>query len=153
MKTSFNKPEAYEKYYQILLRDAKFFTTLKDIFMLAAVIGFKNKVRLPFVKSGGDPIKDHIFGEEDFNIMDIIAIETTHDLNILLSENQDEKYKMIEEYAHAGIKYIVDNIFIGEEIPSKDKFLEFVCQYAPENNATRQVDVSTMFSNILSDLS
>lgn len=153
MKTSFNKPETYEKYYQILLRDAKFFTTLKDIFMLAAVIGFKNKVRLPFAKSGGDPIKDHIFGEEDFNIMDIIAIETNHDLNILLSENQDEKYKMIEEYAHAGIKYIVDNIFIGEEIPSKDKFLEFVCQYAPENNATRQVDVSTMFSNILSDLS
>lgn len=153
MKTSCNKPEAYEKYYQILLRDAKFFTTLKDIFMLAAVIGFKNKVRLPFAKSGGDPIKDHIFGEEDFNIMDIIAIETNHDLNILLSENQDEKYKMIEEYAHAGIKYIVDNIFIGEEIPSKDKFLEFVCQYAPENNATRQVDVSTMFSNILSDLS
>ena len=153
MKTSFNKPEAYEKYYQILLRDAKFFTTLKDIFMLATVIGFKNNVRLSFYKNGGDPIKSHIFDQEDFNIMDIIAIETTHDLNILLSENQDEKYKMIEEYAHAGIKHIVDNIFIGEEIPSKDKFLEFVCQYAPENKTTRQVDVSTMFSNILSDLS
>ena len=128
MKTSFNKPESYEKYYQALLRDAKFFTTLKDIFMLAAVIGFKNNVRLPFAKSGGDPIKAHIF-------------------------DQDEKYKMIEEYAHAGIKHIVENIFIGEEIPSKDKFLDFVCQYAPENNATRQVDVSTMFSNILNDLS
>ena len=153
MKTSFNKPEAYEKYYQILIRDAKFFTTLKDVFMLSAVIGFKNNVRLPFSKNGGDPIKSHIFDEEDFNIMDIIAIETTKDLKILLSENKDEKYKMIEEYAHAGIKYIVDNIFIGEEIPSRQQFLDFVCQYAPEYNTGRPVDVTTMFSNILSDLS
>ena len=89
MKTSFNKPEAYEKYYQILLRDAKFFTTLKDIFMLAAVIGFKNRVTLPFSKGGGDPIKAHIFDQEDFNIMDIIAIETTKDLNILLTETKN----------------------------------------------------------------
>lgn len=61
MKNSFNKPEAYEKYYQNLYRDMKFFETLKDIFMLSAVLGFKQGVRLPFDKSGGEPLKTTFF--------------------------------------------------------------------------------------------
>ncbi|MDD3013460.1 MAG: hypothetical protein PHC34_07125 [Candidatus Gastranaerophilales bacterium] len=152
MKNSFNKPEAYEKYYQYLIRDFKFFETMKDIFMLSAVIGFKNNTSLPFPKSGGEPIKDHIFSEEDKNIMDIIAIETRKDLKILLKENQEEKYKMMEEYAHAGIQYIVKNIFIAEEVTDADKLLDFVCKYAPNSEIPKQPDISTMMSNIVEEL-
>lgn len=152
MEHGFKKPEAYEKYYQYLIKEAKIFSTLKDIFMLSLVIGFRNKTRLPFSKSGGDAIKGHIFSEEDANIMDIIAIETYKDLNILLSENQEEKYKMIEEFAHGGIKYIVENVFIGDEITNANRFLEFVCQYSPENSNIKQVDVSSMMSEILADI-
>lgn len=151
MKNSFNKPEAYEKYYQNLYRDMKFFETLKDIFMLSAVLGFKQGVRLPFDKSGGEPIKDHIFSQEDKDVMDIIALETEKDLKILLNENRDEKYKMIEEYAHAGIKYLVDNIYVGD-VTSVESFLNFVCKHAPDSQETTQTDISTMMNNILSSI-
>lgn len=151
MKNSFNKPEAYEKYYQDLLKNMKFFGTLKDIFMLSAVLGYRNGIRLAISKSGGDPIKEHIFNSDDFNIMDIIALETTKDLSIILKENKDEKYKIIEEYAHAGIKYIVENIYIGD-VTSSESFIDFVTKLSPESVTPAKTDVTTMISNIVDNL-
>lgn len=58
---------------------------------------------------------------------------------------------MIEEYAHAGIKYLVDNIYVGD-VTSVESFLSFVCKHAPDSQETTQTDISTMMNNILSNI-
>ena len=81
--------------------------------MLALVIGFKNKKRKKIMKPSKDPIKLIYFDEYDKVIMDIVALYTyinDEDISILRSDKQDEKYKLIEEYANAGMEVIVNKV-------------------------------------------
>lgn len=138
MKSSINKPFEYEEYYQRLGndKDNNYFENMKDVLVLAAVMGFIRNDPLPFSKAGGEAIKEHIF-QDDLNIFDIIAILSTGDIKILLNEQRENKYKLVEEYAHGGIKYLVENIFNGE-ITSFDNIVEFTLKFAPYNHEAPQ---------------
>ncbi len=150
MKSSFNKPAAYEKYYQILIKN-EYFETLKDVFMLSAVLGFEIKCRLPFEKSGGDPIKEHIFQQDDFDVLDIIAIQSTGGIEILLNENKDKRFMLLEEYAHGGIKYLVDNIFLGEGT-SEEAIVNFSLMFRPEKIDEVKTDFGGLISEVVRKL-
>ncbi|MDY2883428.1 MAG: hypothetical protein SOT71_12330 [Romboutsia timonensis] len=117
-KTSLYKENEYEPYYKILgskseKNEDQLFSTMKDVYMLALVIGFKNKKRKKIMKPSKDPIKLIYFDEYDKVIMDIVALYTyinDEDISILRSDKQDEKYKLIEEYANAGMEVIVNKV-------------------------------------------
>lgn len=117
-KTSLNKSNEYEPYYKILgskseKNEDQLFSTMKDVYMLALVIGFKNKKRKKIMKPSKDPIKLIYFDEYDKVIMDIVALYTfihDEDLSILRSDRQDDKYKLVEEYANAGMEVIVNKV-------------------------------------------
>ena len=117
-KTSLYKENEYEPYYKILgskseKNEDQLFSTMKDVYMLALVIGFKNKKRKKIMKPSKDPIKLIYFDEYDKVIMDIVALYTyinDEDIYILRSDKQDEKYKLIEEYANAGMEVIVNKV-------------------------------------------
>jgi len=80
----------------------------KEQFLIAMAIGFRNNVRRPLeVKEIWFLIKD--LKSEDEALMDAIAIYTTHSVDVL--SNREEVFKIVEEYAHAGIRLLVDKIF------------------------------------------
>lgn len=117
-KTFLQKENEYEPYYKILgskseKNEEQLFSTMKDVYMLALVIGFKNKKRKKITKPSKDPIKLIYFDEYDKVIMDIVALYTyiqDEDISILRNDRQDDKYKLVEEYANAGMEVIVNKV-------------------------------------------
>ena len=116
-KNSLNKSLEYEPYFKVLGKpdkdQEKLFNSMKDVYMLALTVGFKNKRRKTIKKSSSDPIKLEIFDEHDKVIMDIIALyENIHekDLSLLTDDRKDEKYKLIEEYANGGMEILIREI-------------------------------------------
>lgn len=151
MKTGISKPLEYEQYYQKLGNDREtgYFENMKDVLVLSAVLGIISNRKMSFSKTGGDAIKEHIF-QDDMNIFDIISIISTGDIKILLNENRDEKYKLIEEYAHGGIDYLVENIFNGP-ITSIDNIVDFVLKFEPEKE-NKLFDFGDMISDLVTEL-
>jgi len=76
------------------------FETFKDIFMLAACLGFQNGRRVPTIKSGSE-IRLSVFTEDDIAILKAIAIAETGDVEILARFG--EILTIAEEYANADI--------------------------------------------------
>ncbi len=128
MKAALGKSANMEPYYQYLVKEG-FFDTMKDVMLLAIIIGFKNDSRIPFTKYGGDAIREHIF-KDDMAYLNVISVLSTKDIKILLDENKEEKYKMLEEYAEAGMNILVKDVFDGQ-YTSTNRILEFVRKYSP----------------------
>jgi dnd system-associated protein 4 len=87
------------------------FSTMKDIFMLAACVGFEKRQRKPLGKGKEQPFHYSVFSEKtDIPILKAIAIATTQDIQVLA--NFDEIMSIAEEYANSGIQdirmYVVD---------------------------------------------
>lgn len=80
------------------------FLTMKDLFMLAASIGFKMQQRKPLGRRE-QPFHYSVFTEaEDIPILKAIAIATTGDVSVLA--DPDQIVQIAEEYANAGISEI-----------------------------------------------
>ena len=148
MKSALGKSANMEPYYQYLVKEG-FFDTMKDVMLLAIMIGFKNDSRIPFDKYGGDAIKEHIF-KDDMDFLNIIAVLTTKDIKILLNESKDDKYKMLEEYAEGGMNILVGEVFTGQ-YTSADRILDYVRKYAP-GISTTQTDLSGLFGSIIDEM-
>ena len=148
MKTALGKSATMEPYYQYLIKEG-YFETMKDIMLLAIMIGFKNKTKLPIVKYGGEAIKEHIF-KDDIAFLDIIAVLSTKDIKILLDENKEEKYKLLEEYAEAGMNLFVKEVFIGQ-YTNIEKIIDYVNKFAP-NISSEKKDLSSLFGSIINEM-
>lgn len=148
MKSALGKSAAMEPYYQSLVKEG-FFDTMKDVMLLAIMIGFKNESRVPFTKYGGDAIKEHIF-KDDMDYLNVIAVLSTKDIKILLDENKDEKYKMFEEYAEAGMNIFVKEVFTGK-YTNTEKILDYVKKFSPEISS-EQTDLSGLFGSIIDEM-
>ena len=116
-RNSLNKSLEYEAYFKSLGKpdkgEEKLFNSMKDVYMLALVLGFKYKKRKEIKRASSDPIKLDIFEEHDKVIMDIIALYENineQDLSLLRSDREDEKYKLMEEYANGGMEIIIREI-------------------------------------------
>jgi dnd system-associated protein 4 len=80
------------------------FLTMKDLFMLAACIGFRMQRRKELGKRE-QPFHYSVFTEaEDIPILKAIAIATTGDVSILA--DPDRIVQIAEEYANTGIAEI-----------------------------------------------
>lgn len=80
------------------------FLTMKDLFMLAASIGFRAQQRKPLNKRE-QPFHYSVLTEaEDIPILKAMAIATTGDVSVLADPEQI--VHIAEEYANAGISEI-----------------------------------------------
>lgn len=77
------------------------FRTLKDVFMLAVVLGFRRGSRRKPPSHSRHTIRKEVFSDNDYHLLKAIAITTTGDVAVLMS--QGEILTIAEEYAHAGI--------------------------------------------------
>jgi len=80
--------------------------TRKEQFLFAMAVGFKNRVRRPLeTKEGFFLIKD--LQPEDEALLNALAM---FEKGVEILSNKEEVFKIAEEYAHAGIKILVDEI-------------------------------------------
>lgn len=148
MKSALGKSSSMEVYYQTLVKEG-LFDTMKDVMMTAIALGYKYNRRIPIDKYGGDAIKEHIF-KDDMDFLNVIAVLTTKDIKILLEENKEEKYKMLEEYAEGGMQILVDSVF-NETYTDADKIIDYVKTFAPVISGEKQ-DISDLFDGIIDEL-
>lgn len=153
MKAALNKSEEFETYYQMLGNSpSKFLETMKDVFMLALVVGYLRDNKKPFSKNGGEPIKLTIFDDYDKNIMDIIALNKMNDTDILINDEQniEAKYRMIEEYANGGMEILINSFC--KPIPTLEKLKEFVQSYENNSEVSKRIDISEMITEAINEL-
>lgn len=85
---------------------------LKEIFIMAVVIGFKEGHRVKLGKGERDPsglLRTAYLDENIKAIIKIIAFAEKGNVNIWLDEK--EMYNMTEEYANSGIFLLRDKVF------------------------------------------
>lgn len=148
-KNSLNRSLEYEPYYKTLGKPDKnkerLFNSIKDVYMLAMVVGFKYKRKKEIKKSAPDPIKLVIFNEEDKVIMDIIALYENineKDLSLLTDERKDDKYKLVEEYANGGMEILIREIC--NKSGSLDDFKNFARSLSPKIENGNDNDILDM---------
>ena len=81
--------------------------TRKEQFLVAMAIGFKNNVRRP-LKTKRDFFLTKDLRSEDETLLNAVAVHATDSVEVL--SDREEVFKIAEEYAHAGIRLLVDRM-------------------------------------------
>jgi dnd system-associated protein 4 len=113
MPRRIKRPQDKENAYKQLTEgDYKVFNTMKDVFLLAACIGFSEGERKSFEKVGGEIPWSVFRGDTDEPIIDSIAMSETNDVLYLLrdEETYDRKFKIVEEYSNYGMEVLYKRI-------------------------------------------
>jgi len=106
--------------------------TRKEQFLFALAVGFKHKLKRPLeTREGVFLAKD--LHPEDQMILDVVAIYDTGSIDVLT--NQQQVFNIAEEYAHAGIRLIYDNVNSGQPGSYFKKMeLDLIGMLKPGNN-------------------
>lgn len=96
--------------------------TMKEVFMYALGIGFRNRKRVP-LKKGTGSIPRTTFSDQDLSIIKAIAIAEKKSVDVLFGENTRERFKIAEEYANGGIDLLLYQVF-GSDPGDPDKKME-----------------------------
>ena len=106
----FNKSEKSDQIFKNLGKNEgktqRLFDSMKDVYMIAFLLGAIKKEKKVIDKKSQDPIKDVYFNSDDKALMDLITLDLTKDINILnkTSESQEYIHDLVEQYANIGIE-------------------------------------------------
>ena len=101
-----------------------------DIFLLAAVIGFKKGQRISIKGNKDGYVLTYTIKDEDRILMNAIAIHETKNEEII--QNQKEVFEIVEEYAHAGITFLREMVFDKERGSFLKKFESYLRDILPQ---------------------
>ncbi|MGG0706533.1 DNA phosphorothioation-associated protein 4 [Bacillus paramobilis] len=124
------RPKDQEEMYKVLTdRDelGGIFSSFKDIFMLAGIVGFMNKKRKTFTSSL-EQIHWNVFNSEtDETVINAVALAETGDLTIINTDDEafDRKIIIYEEYAAGGLEYLYDKIMENPRY-ALDNYFDFL---------------------------
>lgn len=79
----------------------------KEQFLFAMAVGVGNQLRMPFKKRDGFFLEKDL-RTEDEALIDAVALSEEDNVDILADKSR--VYRIAEEYAHAGIKILLDKI-------------------------------------------
>ena len=94
-------PKHHELYSQLTTGDEVPFRTMKDLFMLAASVGYARGRRAPLTGLREIFRWPTFTSQEDLPVLGAIAIAETEDTVVLVDQNQ--LLTIVEEYANSGI--------------------------------------------------
>lgn len=83
------------------------FTTMKEVFMVAAFLGYRSGARRRLSGGAKTTIRQEVF-ERDMDLLKALAIADTKDVTVL--QREGEILTIAEEYAHAGIHELQGNL-------------------------------------------
>lgn len=145
-----NKSSEYEDLYQKLGNQKdSLFKSMKDVFLLAAVLGQFKDSRKPYAKKGGDGIKENIFNYNDKIVLDFISVNATKDINILSNDQDEIKCKLLEEYANGGME-ILDK-YLADDYLNIDKLIRFVKEIDAELSETIKPNIEDILIGLALD--
>ena len=126
IKRRVRRPKNQEDIYKELTDKNEFgvFSSYKDIFMIAGLVGYLNDKRVEFEKSA-EGIDWGVFNmQSDETVINSVALNTTHDLNILIDNEEmfDKKIKIYEEFAAGGIPILYEKIQENKRYASNTLF-------------------------------
>jgi dnd system-associated protein 4 len=87
------------------------FETKQKALMFAAALGRRRGERTKVDRKGGGIRYDVFQHERDDGYVDALAIAVTEELTVLAPDRADERVQIFEEYAHTGLKEMVDRCF------------------------------------------
>lgn len=100
------------------------FRSMKDVFMVAACLGFARDTREP-LQSIGAEFGPNVFAGEDEALLDALALAEAGEVAILHPDQEDARAQLVEEYANAGVallKGIMDQ-GVGDPVDTLITFL------------------------------
>lgn len=103
--------EIYEQLSQKTESEQHPFSSLKDVFVIAACLGYNNNRRKKFPSGKvASTIRSEVFTDKDRSLLKAIALAATDDINVLEKKSDEaispEVLTIAEEYAHGGIEEI-----------------------------------------------
>lgn len=107
--TVFNKSHKSEQIFKNLGKNEgkieKLFDSMKEVYMIAFLLGAIKKEKKAIDKKSQDSIKDIYFNSEDKSLMDLVTLDLTKDINTLNKTNESQGYihDLVEQYANRGI--------------------------------------------------
>lgn len=102
------RPKAHEEFLKLLTKDDNIFSSYKNALVFCASVGYRFSRKTPFEESG-EPIRIEIFNTEtDIPFMYALALADTEDIELMKESNFPKVVKIFEEYANAGLIYLVD---------------------------------------------
>ena len=96
--------------------------TMKQVFMYAMGIGFRNEKRMPLKKRTG-VIPLRTLSDADLALIKAIAITEKKNVDVLFGENIKKMFQIAEEYANGGINLLYYQVF-GDEPGDPDRKME-----------------------------
>lgn len=123
-----NRSRIYESIVQQLAgqplpgSDRRLFPTIRELLCFAALLGFSEKRKIPLDRSEGiEDISYQQFEREDsVNLIFLIALADTQDVNVLREDNEIQCAAIFEEYANGGLAIIKDSLIrSGGEYPDR----------------------------------
>lgn len=146
--------ELYEELGKADSKKDKLFDSMRDVYMLAFLLGVRKDERKKINKKASDPIREDTFGEENRIIMDFMALEKTKDINILRKreENDDYIHNLVEEYANGGIHILYDLLGKSHDL---DTLISIVKTYEDDNENIENVRANLeadAFLNLYSEM-
>lgn len=91
------------------------FATMKDVFMLCAVLGANKGVRTP-LNSAREIFDESILKSPDMTILRAITLSETGDIKCL--GNDAETIRIAQEFANTGIRIVRDRLEAKEPVQS-----------------------------------
>lgn len=134
MKGAVRRPIQFEKMLEDFIKDKKdkIFETYKDAIVFAACLGFEKNERQSFQQSS-EPIKIHIFKDQDIAVINAIALAETGDPKVM-SESEEKKLEIFEEYACGGLEILKNKVYEGSGSQQDNLISLIIDQLAPDEN-------------------
>lgn len=92
------------------------FQTYADVIVFAAALGVKRKKRIPIEevsRKEPEPIpQEHFISRGYEGVINILAFTAVQDIDVLKKDEitEEERIKIFEEYANAGLQILKDNL-------------------------------------------
>lgn len=136
----FSRDKATEKIYNQLWRNGNpegIFFDLKDIFLFAAILGYKFNRRVPL--SAKDPLGQNVLNEYLPTLLGISFAKTKNPLYLLGGTTEEETreiQKIIEEYANGGVYELKERVLDlkGKPYDNYIKLVDFLQNDAKIDN-------------------
>lgn len=110
--------EINKKYFDVIDKDPnlKFFPTKTDAYLLAAVMGFKHKLKYPSNSTQSVRQAHELSPEQDL-IIQTIGFSENNDITLLNPDIESRKklFKLVEEYANGGAKILFDTLMFQND--------------------------------------
>jgi dnd system-associated protein 4 len=81
----------------------------KEVFFLAAVLGYKKGRRISIKGGKKSYVRTEFLNKEDKTLMNALAIKETGNPDII--NDQKEVFNIVEEYAHVGLNILKEMVF------------------------------------------